>query len=102
MLIGLAGATLLFSAAHAGADYAVQKNPYRLTSGGHIFGPVIFDRYRSLDGKDFYQDDSLPRSNGVGAFNIGSGILARIHFRSPLLRNSSISQGAAAALPVAA
>jgi hypothetical protein len=103
LLIGLLGATLLLSAGDAGtiSPGLVQKNPSRSTllQAGTIFGPVIFDSYRSADGKNFYQDDSFPSSNGAGAFNTGFGNLSRIHLRSPLLLNSlTLKRAAAVAL----
>jgi hypothetical protein len=79
LLIGLAGAALLFSTAHAGT-MSVGPNPdrpfsFNFGSGALVFGPVIFDSYRSLDGKNFYLDDSSPRSSDgkifPGAFNFG-------------------------------
>jgi hypothetical protein len=66
-LIGVVGATLLFSAAHAGT-VSVGPSPdrpfsFNFGSGARVFGPVIFDGYRSLDGKNFYLDDSSPGMN---------------------------------------
>jgi len=63
LLIGVAGAVLLVSSAHAGT-IAAGPDPSRpfsfnFGSGAHVFGPVIFDSYRSLDGKNFYLDTNL-------------------------------------------
>jgi hypothetical protein len=62
LLIGVAGAVLLVSSAHAGTISAgpdpSRPFSFNFGSGAHVFGPVIFDSYRSLDGKNFYLDES--------------------------------------------
>ncbi len=71
-LAGVAIATLLASSARASMIYAGPGPDRSLAlnfSSGPILGTVIFDGYRTLDGKNFYQDDSSPKLTNNGIFS---------------------------------
>lgn len=66
VLFAVAGATSLAPFAHASMVYP-EPNPIERTDalslkfGAGSLGVIIFDGYRTLDGKNFYNDESSPR-----------------------------------------
>jgi hypothetical protein len=64
---------ILVSAAQASSMH-VEPDPFKPTQnfalrpGSATFGLMIIEGYRTVDGKNFYNDDSQPRASGLAGF----------------------------------
>lgn len=75
VLFAVASAMSLAPSAHASMLYPESTDTLSLKFGGGSLGGVIFDGHRTLDGKNFYKDDSSSRSNKSAAF---SGVFSAV------------------------
>jgi hypothetical protein len=75
VLSAVAGAMSLAPSAQASMVYPEPTDTLSVKFGAGSLGGVIFDGHRTLDGKNFYKDDSSSRSNKSAAF---SGVFSAV------------------------
>jgi hypothetical protein len=75
VLSAVAGAMSLAPSAQASMVYPEPTDTLSVKFDAGSLGGVIFDGHRTLDGKNFYKDDSSSRSNKSAAF---SGVFSAV------------------------